>query len=582
MTTPRSGRAGRVLFAVLGAALLLLGWAAPAWAHASLVSTSPAAGSEVETVRGAVELRFSERVDPAPGGSQVVRSDGTGVDIGDVGRIDGDPTTVRIPLPDGELADDTYVVAWRVTSADSHPIRGAFTFQVGAGGAADTSALVSRVLADQGGTPATGAVLAIGRWASYAGVVLCAGWSLFALLGLSVGGPAARLGRLVARSAGLGAAGTLVMLGGQAVSITARWSAMLDPGAYGDVLRTESGRWWGIRLLLLAVVGLVAVVGRRRRAALPAPAVSGCVVAVALTVVTANGGHAVSGRWPLAGLVATVVHLLSLAVWAAGLVTLTLLVRGRGAPVVARSVSAAAGSAEAAAVPSEAAAGSSPGPSGERALAAFAPRFSSWALLAVLLLVGSGVVNSVRQVGDLDLLTSTDYGRLLIAKLVAVAVLLAVGFGSRRRTGRAEYDGLVRPVRAEVALAAVALVATALLVNQRPAISERTSLASAYAVQGNRTAEVVLDPARTGGTEMHVYLTSPGGTLDRAQSIVVTATLEAQDIGPLELPLYPGGPNHVTSPDVDLPLPGTWTIDIAARYGQFEEVRFRTSIDVRS
>ena len=55
--------------------------------------------------------------------------DDTGATISTEGSVSG--TTVSIGLPD-ELEDGTYVVAWRVISADSHPISGITVFSVGA------------------------------------------------------------------------------------------------------------------------------------------------------------------------------------------------------------------------------------------------------------------------------------------------------------------------------------------------------------------------------------------------------------------------------------------------------------------
>ena len=70
------------------------------------------------------------------------------------------------------------------------------------------------------------------------------------------------------------------------------------------------------------------------------------------------------------------------------------------------------------------------------------------------------------------------------------------------------------------------------------------------------------------------------GELDQADEITVSATLPDRDIGPLSLSVFPAGPNHVTNPAVVLPLPGTWTIEVVARYGEFEEVRFRVTLMV--
>lgn len=574
MSAARSGprRLAAVVAASLAVVAFLLGWAAPAWAHAELRSTEPAAGQQLDRAPSSVQLRFTEAVDPIPGAIRLVRGEG-GDDGGDVaasvGRVAGDDSTVQL-TPDRPLADGTYVVAWRVTSADSHPVRGAFTFRVGDAAEQDTAALVNRLLSQEAGTTGTGAALAAGRWLAYGGVLLAAGWLALAALGR-----AAVLRRAhVASAAAAGAVGTLLMVAAQAAALRSSWSAAVSAGAWGDVLNTRAGGWWGLRLVALAVVAAGAarawtVVVRRP--------VAGA-VALGLCVAAALGGHAQSGRWAAVGFAATVVHLVTAALWSAGLVTALLLARRGGAggrPVRVPEPGPVPGAADGSGAAAAVGAAPSTGP------VAFLRWFSPVALVAVAVLVASGVLNGVRQVGDVALLTDTDYGRLLVAKVVVVAALVAVAARSRRETQRGRAAGLRWPVRLEVALMGVVLLATAVLVNQRPAIAEQTVTETGIAVVGERTAQVVLDPARTGGTALHVYLTSPRGSLDRAEEIAVTATLAERDIGPIELETFPAGPNHVTNPDLDLPLPGVWTIEVAARYSEFELVSFRTTLNVR-
>ena len=68
----------------------------------------------------------------------------------------GQPCGCR--LAPKHLADGTYVVAWRVISADSHPVHGAFVFSVGsAKGAARPTALATSI-ADQSGSAVVGGV----------------------------------------------------------------------------------------------------------------------------------------------------------------------------------------------------------------------------------------------------------------------------------------------------------------------------------------------------------------------------------------------------------------------------------------
>jgi len=58
-------------------------------------------------------------------------------------------------------------------------------------------------------------------------------------------------------------------------------------------------------------------------------------------------------------------------------------------------------------------------------------RWSLVALLSVVAIVVSGGFQTWRQVGSIDALRSTDYGRLLIVKLIVFAVLVAVAAFSR-------------------------------------------------------------------------------------------------------------------------------------------------------
>ncbi|GIG41614.1 copper resistance CopC family protein [Cellulomonas phragmiteti] len=121
--TPR--RAGALaalalLLASLGTALL----ASPAAAHNTLRSTDPADGSTVATAPAQVTLTFDQ---PALElGTQIVVTgpDGVAVSDGPVQLVD---VSVVQPLVT-TLPAGTYDVAWRVTSADGHPLTGAFTF----------------------------------------------------------------------------------------------------------------------------------------------------------------------------------------------------------------------------------------------------------------------------------------------------------------------------------------------------------------------------------------------------------------------------------------------------------------------
>lgn len=108
--------------------LLALSVAAPprAHAHAALVSSEPAAGEQVTAVPTEVVLRFNEQI--AAGLALVTVTDGEGVAM-TTGSVQVAGDTVTQPLQP-RLAAGNYVVRFKVTSADGHPISDAFSFTI--------------------------------------------------------------------------------------------------------------------------------------------------------------------------------------------------------------------------------------------------------------------------------------------------------------------------------------------------------------------------------------------------------------------------------------------------------------------
>ncbi|MCC2333672.1 copper resistance CopC family protein [Cellulomonas wangsupingiae] len=135
--SPRARAARRT--AALAALVLLLTalGASPAAAHNTLRSTDPADGSTVATAPAQVTLTFDQPATEL--GTQVVVTgpDGAVLSAGAAQLVDA---SVVQPLV-AELPAGTYTVDWRVTSADGHPLSGAFTFTAtdAVGGAVPTA-----------------------------------------------------------------------------------------------------------------------------------------------------------------------------------------------------------------------------------------------------------------------------------------------------------------------------------------------------------------------------------------------------------------------------------------------------------
>ncbi|MFD1661324.1 copper resistance protein CopC [Streptomyces caeni] len=423
-----------LLLAVAGA---LFGGAAPASAHAALIGSGPAQGTVVDKAPDQVTLTFSEKVAFSGDSLRVLDPRGQRVDTGKAfnqsGTVYG--VKVRAGLPRG-----TYTVTYQVVSADSHPVSGAFTFSVGAPSA--TTVTVSGLTAGGG---VVGWLYGCARYVSYAGFIVLVGGAVFVLACWQRGAGVRAVQRLVVSGwlAITSATLALLLLRGSYTS-SGKVADIFDLSLMGQVLQTKSGAALVSRLLLLAAGALFIAVlfgayvkrdpdgeeatggsgkprgtggtkGRSRGGASEKDAdlaaekrdltfglaIGGSVVAAGLAATWAMAEHASTGLQSGLAMPVDVLHLLAVAVWLGGLATL--LVALHWAPLI-----------ETAAV----------------------RRFSRVAFAGVVTLAATGVYQAWRQLGSWSALTGTTYGRLLLAKVGLVAVLVGLAWVSRRWTAQ--------------------------------------------------------------------------------------------------------------------------------------------------
>ena len=540
-------------------------------AHAQLESSTPGRSAVLLVPPNQVVLHFGEPVEVDFGSLRVIGPSGARVDAGAAHHPDGDTHAVATELASG-LGDGTYVVAWRVISADSHPVHGAYVFSVGtARGSARADALAAAI-ADQAGDPVVGGAYWIVRAAAFAGLLVLVGLAVVVSWMWPAGGRTRRVGRVLWWSWGTLLVATVLGVLVQGVYASALpLTDAYRPSLVSAVLHTRFGQVQLLRLLLLAVMvplllwvrGRIGPDGSARRWRAAA-----CGVVGLLLLATAGlAGHAATGSSPVLGLGLDVVHLAAASVWIGGLVLL-------GTYLVPRD-------------PGDA---WPPDPSG------LARRVSAAAFTAVVVVVTTGVVQSIRQVGSLYALFHTPYGRTLVVKISLVVALIAVGASSRRLVHRrpsinaASAVGgsgiprrrLRRTVLAELAIALAVVGVTAALVNDAPARQAAgqpfTYSFTTLGVQVN----TVIDPSRADTTnEVHIYVLGSAGTPRAVPELDLSASLPSQSIGPLAIPLVVSGPGHYTADRVALPVAGNWVLTYTVRTDAIDEQVVRTVLPVR-
>jgi copper transport protein len=552
-------RLALLLLGFIGTALLL---AAPAEAHATVVSSTPADGSRLAKAPTSVTLVFDESVGLGGIGYLHV-TDGTGrrVDAGAATHPNGDASKVTDRLVSG-LGNSTYTASYRVVSADSHPVAGTIRFVVGNGALARGSASTTPT------DDVTGTLLDVARWVTYGGLALLGGaWLLLTVW--PAGRDDLRAGRIVWTGWGgavLGALLELLLQGpytaGQGPSDVVHWSLLQS------TLRTDYGQLHSVRLLLLGAVALLLARSLRPGAERAPWEGVGAALAVGLVFTVSAGGHAdtTSPNW--LSIPVDMAHLLAMMTWVGGLVVLVLALLPRREPDELRAV---------------------------------LPVFSTVAFASVVVLAGSGTYAAWRGIGSLDAIFGTTYGVLVVVKIVLFFALVALANLSRgvvrRRFRRPqlayamtadvdpelgpeggefvdaspiETERLRRSVYVEVLVALVVLGVTSFLVAEprgREALAAqyREPVSATASLGGGRLVTVTSDPGTHGTVQLTVDV--DGGAAPT--SVTATATERAEQIGPVPVSLTKAGTRSYDG-STSLPVAGRWEIDLVVTTSTFD------------
>ncbi len=131
---------------------------------------------------------------------------------------------------------------------------------------------------------------------------------------------------------------------------------------------------------------------------------------------------------------------------------------------------------------------------------------------------------------------------------------------------------LRRRVLVELGLVAGILAVTALLVNAQPARSALVQPFAAEVHAGNSVlVDVIVDPARAGPVDVHLYTLRPDGTTLEVPEVRGIFSLARAGIQGLVVPFEKAGPGHFLASGFNLPLRGAWRLDITVRTTSIDE-----------
>jgi len=394
--------------------------------HATLLRSTPAANSHLVQPPETIRLVFSEGVVPELSQISLINADGKARIL----QVATDPHDVHVLVGRvGSIAGGEYKVAWRILSADGHPVSGTFSFFVETG-SPGTIATAKSIPRDSGpadnrsASSSTEESAEVRTTPILASILRGTGLGAFmAGLGLLFFGvTAGERRKLLPRTAVV----RLIAIGAALlVAHLIAWMYDISPtgslnGSFSEsVLGSTPGRIEAARVVLALLALWAIALARRETLAL--------ILGGACLLVSGAVGHPAAIH-PYLSIPAKMAHLVSASLWLGGLLWLGWL--SRCDEVACRSE---------------------------------ARRVSAAALIAVLAIFLTGSLETVMFLNSPGDLIHSSYGRLIVAKAVGLAILVGFGVYNRfRLLPRIDEAGatgrLSRSVRTEIIIVIIVIL----------------------------------------------------------------------------------------------------------------------------
>ncbi len=208
------------------------------------------------------------------------------------------------------------------------------------------------------------------------------------------------------------------------------------------------------------------------------------------------------------------------------------------------------------------------------------PRFSRLALVSVVVLLIGGITNAAIQIGPVDGLWTTTYGKLILVKSGLVLVLIGFGAYHRRRLPSLN----LRAAATELAVMGLVIAATSVLVGEPPAKAATAAASGPYATAtaiGPYDLDLVVTPARVGSNAVHLYLLDRTGRDVTIDEVHLAATLPSAGIAALSFDGAPQVRGTTSSRVSGSRFPGTGASRIDVRKGDFNVYSTTVTVPIR-
>ena len=205
-------------------------------------------------------------------------------------------------------------------------------------------------------------------------------------------------------------------------------------------------------------------------------------------------------------------------------------------------------------------------------------RFSATSIVAVPVIVVTGVAQTLKLAGGLDDLTGTSWGRTLLVKIAVVTILVAIGGVSQWLLRHDGPSALKRTVLVEALIGITVIALAAALVALPPQAVAASKVFTATLTNQDVIADITITPGRVGQNEVHLVITPPGGSIDPVASTGVQASAPG---GASFVPatLRAIAPNHYAG-TISLSEAGNWNLQITVEPTPGQSVELTATVPI--
>ncbi len=417
--------------------------AQPASAHTKLKDSDPAQGEVVDRPLKSIELTFSTDVSATLQKVQVV--DPKGVDIAATVTVDGSDVVVSV----GAERRGVHEVRWRSVGSDGHAINGSYSFEITKRGVTVAPGKSRNRPADVAQSYPIDLLTGIGtvtRAFFYVSLLILVGGTIFSTFIAPGWRPLyfRRSALILAVSAFSNFCINLALAGEYSIwGVLNPWNFV--PYILTPVGRVSVGAMLG-GIVLLRLYPRMKEAMRRRDSSVR---FRFAMLAIALGILPAFGGHAWVSQIQALRIPADMIHLLAASIWIGGIVQIWHL--------------------------------SNPDLAGHDGVYPAVKRFSDLAFVSVIAIVVTGAVAALLEIGiGFGDLFGTSYGRLVLVKVLLLVMVMPLAKVNQQKhvpelmqKSRRSSVNLRRFVAYEIAILVFVMLVTSILVYETPPRHQR-------------------------------------------------------------------------------------------------------------